>query len=62
MCAWNVIYRITIYQTKRATPAKKVVRGKTMITILNNNLHPVWFEVNKDGSHKLDEAGEKSAL
>ncbi len=26
---------------------------------LNNNLHPVWFKINKDGSHKLDEAGGK---
>jgi hypothetical protein len=26
---------------------------------LNDNLHPVWFEVNEDGSHKLDEAGKK---
>jgi hypothetical protein len=26
---------------------------------LNNNLHPVWFEVNEDESHKSDEVGEK---
>ncbi len=29
---------------------------------LNNNLHPVWFKVNKDGSHKLKEVGKKSTL
>ncbi len=26
---------------------------------MNNNLHPVWFEVSEDGSQKLDEAGKK---
>ncbi len=56
-CVWNVIYRITIYQTKRATPAKKCRKRKDNDSSLNNNLHPIWFEVNKDGSHKLDEAG-----
>ena len=59
MYAWTVIYRITFYQTKRATPAKKCCKRKDNDYNLNNNLHPVWFEVNKDGSHKLDEVGKK---
>jgi hypothetical protein len=38
---------------------KKCCKRKDNDCYLNNNLHPVWFEVNKDGSHKLDEAGKK---
>ncbi len=29
---------------------------------LSNNLHPVLFKLNEDGTHKLDEAGEKIHL
>jgi hypothetical protein len=39
---------------------KKNYKGKDNYYNLNNNLHPVWFEVNEDGSYKLDEAGEKN--
>ena len=38
---------------------KKCCKRKDNDYNLNNNLHPVWFEVNEDGSHKLDEAGKK---
>jgi hypothetical protein len=38
---------------------KKCHKRKDNDYYLNNNLHPVWFEVNKDGSHKSDEAGKK---
>ncbi len=37
---------------------KKCCKRKDNDYNLNNNLHPVWFEVNEDGSHKLDEAGK----
>jgi hypothetical protein len=56
------MYRITFYQTKRTTPAKKCHQRKDNDYNLNNNLHPVLFEVNEDGSHKLDEAGKNSTL
>jgi hypothetical protein len=39
---------------------KKCCKRKDNDYYLNNNLHPVWFKVNKDGSHKLDEAGKKN--
>jgi hypothetical protein len=39
---------------------KKCHKRKDNDYYLNNNLHPVWFEVNEDGSHKLDEAGKKN--
>jgi hypothetical protein len=38
---------------------KKCCKRKDNDYYLNNNLHPVWFGVNKDGSHKLDEGGKK---
>ena len=38
---------------------KKCHKGKDNDYYLRNNLHPVWFEVNEDGSYKLDEAGKK---
>jgi hypothetical protein len=38
---------------------KKCRKRKDNDYYLNNNLHPVWFEVNEDGSHKLDEMGKK---
>ncbi len=38
---------------------KKCRKKKDNDYNLNNNLHPVWFEVNEVGSHKLDEAGKK---
>jgi hypothetical protein len=59
MCAWNVIYRIMFYQDQESYICKKCRKRKDNDYYLNNNLHPVWFEVNEDGSHKLDEAGEK---
>ncbi len=37
---------------------KKCRKRKDNDYYLNNNLHLVWFEVNKDGSHKLDEVGK----
>ncbi len=39
---------------------KKCCKRKDNDYYLNNNLHPVWFEINEDGIHKLDEAGEKN--
>ncbi len=41
---------------------KKCCKRKDDDYNLNNNLHPVRFKVNEDGSHKLDEAGKKSTL
>jgi hypothetical protein len=41
---------------------KKCYKRKDNDYYLNNNLHLVWFKVNKDGSHKLDEAGKKFTL
>jgi hypothetical protein len=38
---------------------KKCCKRKDNDYYLNNNLHPVWFKVNEDGSHKLDEVGKK---
>jgi hypothetical protein len=38
---------------------KKCCKRKDNYYYLNNNLHLVWFEVNKDGSHELDEVGKK---
>ena len=38
---------------------KKCLKRKDNDYYLRNNLHPVWFEVNEDGSYKLDEAGKK---
>ena len=37
---------------------KKCHKRKDNNYNLINNLHPVWFKVNEDGSHKLDEAGK----
>jgi hypothetical protein len=38
---------------------KKCHKRKDNDYYSNNNLHLVWFEVNKDESHKLDEAWKK---
>lgn len=42
-----------------AYTCKKCLKRKDNDYYLKNNLHPVWFEVNEDGSYKLDEAGKK---
>jgi len=38
---------------------KKCHKRKDPDYFLKNNLHPVWFEVNEDGSNKLDSSGKK---
>jgi len=38
---------------------KKCLKRKDNDYYLRNNLHPVWFEVNNDGSYVLDKAGKK---
>ena len=38
---------------------KKCHTQKDPDYFMKNNLHPVWFEVNKDGSNKLDSSGKK---
>jgi hypothetical protein len=38
---------------------KKCRKRKDNNYYLNDYLHPVCFEVNKDGSHKSDEVGKK---
>jgi hypothetical protein len=40
---------------------KKCHTRKDPDYFLNNNLHPVWFEVNKDGSNKMDLSGVKNS-
>jgi hypothetical protein len=30
--------------------------------LMNNNLHPVWFEANKDGSTKMDSSGGEKPI
>jgi hypothetical protein len=44
----------------RATFAKKCHMRKDPDYFMKYNLHPVWFEVNKDGSNKLDSSGKKN--
>ena len=41
---------------------KKCHKRKDPDYYMKNNLHPVWFEVNKDGSNKLDLSGKKSPI
>jgi len=38
---------------------KKCHTRKDPDYFMKNNLHPVWFEVNEDGSNKLDSSGKK---
>ncbi len=38
---------------------KKCHKRKDPDYYMKNNLHPVWFEVNEDGSNKLDSSGGK---
>jgi hypothetical protein len=44
---------------KEIYTCKKYRKRKDNDYYLRNNLHPVWFQVNKDGSYKLDEAAER---
>jgi hypothetical protein len=44
---------------KEIYTCKKCHKRKDNDYYLRNNLHPVWFQVNEDGSYKLDEAGKK---
>jgi hypothetical protein len=44
---------------KEIYTCKKCCKRKDNDYYLRNNLHPVWFQVNEDGSYKLDEAGKK---
>ena len=39
---------------------KKCHKRKDPDYYMKNNLHPVWFEVNEDGSNKLDSSGKKT--
>ncbi len=39
--------------------SKKCHTWKDPDYFLKNNLHPVWFEVNKDGSNKVDSSRKK---
>jgi hypothetical protein len=48
-----------ILPDRESYTCKKCCKRKDNDYYFNNNLHPVWFKVNKDGSHKLDEAGKQ---
>ena len=54
----EILIELTRYY-KDIYTCKKCLKRKENDYYLRNNLHPVWFEVNKDGSYKLDEAGKK---
>jgi len=48
-----------ILPVQESYTCKKCCKKKDNDYYLNNNLHLVWFKVNEDGSHKLDEVGKK---
>lgn len=48
-----------VSSSKEVYTCKKCLKRKDNDYYLKNNLHPVWFEVNEDGSYKLDETGKK---
>ncbi len=57
--AWSVTWRRMLWWNKTVIHTRNAKIEMILIISLKNNMHPLWYEIEDDGSFRMDSNGKK---